>query len=242
MVIGGTLVHYLEFNPLGKTTLLILHGWGHEASWWADFAKKFKGYRVVVPDLPAFGRSQALGGEASIPEYARWCSELCRQLKLTNVVLVGHSTGGQVAAYVAAKKLVRIEKLILLAPALARYEEKVVPFSIRAIRWLARLKPYMPKMLVNVVSTSTDYGAASPTQREILKRLIRFSVEPLLPMITVPTLCVWGENDKETLGVPKILAHTIPNGRLRIVYDVGHNVYLEKPQELFRIMTHFLNL
>jgi pimeloyl-ACP methyl ester carboxylesterase len=192
VVIGGTLVHYLEFNPLGKKTLLILHGWGHEASWWADFAKRFDGYRVVVPDLPAFGRSQALGGEASVPEYADWCRELCRELKLTHIVLVGHSTGGQIAAYVAAKKLVRIEKLILVAPALVRYEEKVVPFSIRVMRWLARFKPYMPKMLVNMVSTSTDYGAASPTQREILKRLIRFSVEPLLSQFTC-RLYVCGE-------------------------------------------------
>jgi pimeloyl-ACP methyl ester carboxylesterase len=242
VVVNGKLVHYVEFHPEQKQVLVMLHGWGHDSSMWLDFASKHLAqFRVIIPDLPLFGRSQALSETASLPDYATWVKMFCQQLDLKDLYLLGHSTGGQISVYVAVHQLIKLRKLILVAPAVVRYEEKVLPASIKLLRFLSQLKPYLPKVIVNSLSTSSDYAVASKAQREVMKRFIRFSVEPLLTRIEVPALCVWGERDRETLGVPKKLAHQIENGRLRVIYDAGHNLHLEKPDVLARMITHFID-
>ncbi len=241
-VVGGRLVHYEDLNYTLKPVMVILHGWGHEASWWVPFSKRFSDYRVVIPDLPAFGHSQPLMGSLSIPQYGDWVSGFLKKLKIHSPILVGHSTGGQIAAYAVAKKLIKPECLVLAAPALERYEEKVLPLSIKLARSLSLFKPYLPKIVVNTLSTTTDHGVASEEQKKILRRFIRFNTTPLLHSITVPTLSVWGERDKETLGQPMKLAHMVPKGRLKIIYRAGHNLYVEEPEKLFRHIQHFLQM
>jgi pimeloyl-ACP methyl ester carboxylesterase len=241
-VINGKLVHYLEFHPEKTKVLVIVHGWGHDSSMWRSFGERLVDYRVIIPDLPLFGQSQAISQTASVPDYAVWLQSLYKQLGLSEIVLMGHSAGGQISVYVAAHQMVNISKLILVAPAIVRYDENVLPLSIKLLSFASKLKPFLPKIVVNSLSTSSDYVVASTTQREVMKRFIRFSVEPLLTQIKMPTLCIWGEKDRETLGVPKKLAHQIKQGRLRVMYDAGHNLHLEAPEKLSRMVTHFLTL
>lgn len=242
IVVGGRLVNYDEYNPQGKEVLVILPGWGHEAKLWAGAARGLqRNYWVIVPDLPGFGGSQPLAGEnIDLPDFANWLGRFIKKMEIREYVLAGHSFGGQIAVYASATKLAVPKQLILISPALVRFNETALPLSIKLVRQFARFKRWLPKAWVNRISTTTDYAAASEGQKEVLKRIIRFDVSQMLPNIPYPTLGIWGEKDRETLGVPKELMSRLPKGRLRIIYNAGHNLHLEKPEELVRLAEHFL--
>lgn len=246
IVVDGKLVHYGEYTSSLRQRaklLLILHGWGQEGSGWQGVAQLLASeVRVVVPDLPGFGRSQGLSSLANVPEYSLWVAHFVKQLKLKDFILMGHSFGGQIAAYGVAQGVITPEKLILVSPALKRYPETALPLARRWFQTLSRLKPWLPKRMVNRISTASDYGLASEELQLLLQKVIRFDVSHLLPAIPCPTVCIWGEKDAETLGTPKQLAHRIPQGRLRIIYGGGHNLQVESPELLALMVRHFMEL
>ena len=58
-------------------------------------------------------------------------------------------------------------------------------------------------------------------------------LEPLLGDLDVPTLIVWGENDKVVpFECAKRFEAAIPNARIEVVADAGHVVELEEPDQL----------
>ena len=77
-----------------KRTLCFLHGSGQNHLSFIQQARFFayKGYSVIVPDMPAHGFS---GGNPckSIKENAEWINDLLVELKLKDVVVIGHSQG-----------------------------------------------------------------------------------------------------------------------------------------------------
>ncbi|KDQ11514.1 hypothetical protein BOTBODRAFT_135565 [Botryobasidium botryosum FD-172 SS1] len=51
-------LEYVDVNPTGKNTLLLLHGWPSLWSSWSNQIQEFgKDYRLIVPDLRGFGSS-----------------------------------------------------------------------------------------------------------------------------------------------------------------------------------------
>ncbi|MDR0971889.1 MAG: alpha/beta hydrolase [Bacteroidales bacterium] len=78
--------------------LIILHGYLGLSDYWINVAKYFstQNYNVIVPDIPLFGRSFHLE-EFSYEEIANILIFLCKEKKLKNPILMGHSMGGKIA-------------------------------------------------------------------------------------------------------------------------------------------------
>lgn len=86
----------------GDLTLLFVHGWCIDQSYWSNQFDQFcSDYQVVSLDLPGFGMSGKNREGWTIEEYAKDIESVINQLKLTNVVLVGHSMGGDIILEVA---------------------------------------------------------------------------------------------------------------------------------------------
>ena len=87
----GTGGKNLETN---KTTICFIHGSGQNHLSFVQQARYFayKGYSVIVPDMPGHGFS---GGNPcrSIKENAEWIYDLLKELKAKDIVFVGHSQG-----------------------------------------------------------------------------------------------------------------------------------------------------
>ena len=81
----------------GDTTLLFVHGWCINKTYWekqvAWFGKRF---RVVTIDLPGFGKSGRNRKDWSTAAYGEDIKNVIAQLKLKNVILVGHSMAGDI--------------------------------------------------------------------------------------------------------------------------------------------------
>jgi pimeloyl-ACP methyl ester carboxylesterase len=87
-----------DASKYGDTTLLFIHGWGINRSYWVRQASHFMlgGYRVVMLDLPGFGQSGKNRKSWTIENYAADVSALIKALDLKNVILIGHSMSGAI--------------------------------------------------------------------------------------------------------------------------------------------------
>lgn len=87
----GVNINYTD-NGSGDTTLLLIHGWAINQTYWSEQVDFFKDkYRVVTLDLPGFGSSGKNRRIWSAEEYGKDVSAVINQLELKNVVLIGHS-------------------------------------------------------------------------------------------------------------------------------------------------------
>mgnify|MGYP001133886209 FL=1 len=83
--------------------ILCLHGrWGRGETW-SDFIMRYRDrYRIIAPDQRGHGLSDKPGSGYGAEDMARDAYELLTQLRCTPAIVVGHSMGGRVAAYLAA--------------------------------------------------------------------------------------------------------------------------------------------
>ncbi|MDH3708930.1 MAG: alpha/beta hydrolase [Cyclobacteriaceae bacterium] len=81
----------------GETTVVLIHGWCIDRSYWShQVAALCDEYKVVALDLAGHGESGQNRDLWTVEQFGKDVSELINQLKLEQVVLVGHSMGGDV--------------------------------------------------------------------------------------------------------------------------------------------------
>jgi pimeloyl-ACP methyl ester carboxylesterase len=86
------------------TVLLFVHGWCINKEYWESQIKYFcNKYKVIAIDLPGFGRSGKNRSDWNFDEYAADVKAIIDQLKLKNVILIGHSMSGDIVLNVANK-------------------------------------------------------------------------------------------------------------------------------------------
>ena len=81
----------------GDTTLLFLHGWCIDGTYWENQVEYFsKTYSVYAIDLPGFGKSKAERTNWTVEEYANDVTAFIDTMNLKNVVIIGHSMAGEI--------------------------------------------------------------------------------------------------------------------------------------------------
>ena len=93
------------------------HGWPLNADAWDEqlFFMASKGYRAIAHDRRGHGRSTQTRDGNDMDTYADNLAELVEKLDLTNVIHVGHSTGGgEVARYIGRHGTKRVAKAVLV--------------------------------------------------------------------------------------------------------------------------------
>lgn len=114
---NNTSIAYVEQGQ-GAQTLLFIHGLGsYLPAWNKNLQELSKNYRCIAIDLPGYGKSSKGNYKFSMTYYAQVIKEFAEKKKLDNLVLVGHSMGGQIALTAAWQYPELIQKLVLIAPA-----------------------------------------------------------------------------------------------------------------------------
>ncbi|MDX1761176.1 MAG: alpha/beta hydrolase [Christiangramia sp.] len=115
--INSEIIAYVDQGS-GDKTLLFVHGLSSNLdSWKKNIAGLKDNYRTIAVDLPGYGKSSRSKTDYSLAEYAEILKNLADKLELKNVILVGHSMGGQIAMHSVIRYPDTYEKLILIAPA-----------------------------------------------------------------------------------------------------------------------------
>jgi pimeloyl-ACP methyl ester carboxylesterase len=94
---------YYRIEGKGKVIMLV-HGFIEDGSMWDGMIDSLKkNYKVIVPDLPGFGKSPLQDSELSMEWYAEFVHEILKAEKVGELILLGHSMGGYVALNFAEK-------------------------------------------------------------------------------------------------------------------------------------------
>jgi len=124
MTLDGRRVFYrtLPAGPAAapRPPLLLVHGIACCTETWRPFldtlAYRADAPAVIVPDLPAHGRSARPGRILGMGDFAAWTERLLRDLEAPHVDVLGHSMGGQVALALAHTHPERVRRVALLGP------------------------------------------------------------------------------------------------------------------------------
>lgn len=118
---NGAHVHEYAADP-GAPTVVLLHALAGNVHNWLPVTTSLRGRaRLVLVDLPGHGRSASRlpGPPDRISEQVvDWLDEVLSAVGVGECLLVGHSLGGRVATYYAARGSSAVSRLVLVAPAL----------------------------------------------------------------------------------------------------------------------------
>ncbi len=244
IVLNGTLTNFLAVNPHQKQTLLILHGWSQSSLHWQIILDNLPSTVTgIALDLPAFGSTQPLPGNPGVPEYSDFVKNFIKKQKLKNVVLLGHSFGGQIAVDFSLRYPKLISHLILVSPACIRDQKPNQKSQIAK-----KLKPFInalsPKIYDYIFSliASKNYLNSTPIQRVVLNKILYQDYSKKLQDITVDTAIIWGDKDVTIENKSKFLAETIPHSHLYVIYGANHSAQISAPQKFISLLNHLLKM
>lgn len=216
--------------------------------------------RIIAPDLPGHGQSQAWPGcdpGARIDHYRDAVGTVCAHLKVGRAVLVGHSMGAAVALRCALTWPERVAGLVLLNGALRlRVDPEVLAlleaalpsdpsgdlFVDRMPDALAQLS-FSPETLPDLRARWQAVLLAASRQviLDDFRACDGFDVRAAAAGLRLPVLVLAGADD---LLVPPALsaeaAATIPGAQLVTVPRAGHHALLEQPDLVQDALDAFL--
>lgn len=142
-VTAADLKMYLqEAGPSTGTPVVLVHGTGAWSEIWRETmtALAAAGFHAVAIDVPPFGYSgKPAGSSAYSPErQAGRIAAALDALRLRKVVLVGHSVGARPTVETALLEPDRIERLVLVDPALGFGAEGSTQFQQNDPSWLVK--------------------------------------------------------------------------------------------------------
>ena len=233
----------------GDPVVVLHHSWGGPG--WLPFhdALVDLGARVVVPDLPGWGASERPAWAREPRDIAIIVGRLIETLALDGVKLVGLGFGGYVAAELATMNPSRLGALVLVGAAglqpkngeildqMMLSHRKYIEESFRdADAYTAYVGEEPPDDIRDLWDFSREMTARVTWKPYMFNRRL----EPLLGDMHVPTLLVWGKDDKV---VPSECAEqyegALPNASITVVADAGHVVELEQPERLAALVAAF---
>jgi lipase len=110
-------LHVHEFGPGAGRTVVALHGVTGSAHVFRRLAPRMPGFRLVAPDLRGHGES---GKEPpwDLAAHLRDVRETLDAMGISRAPFIGYGFGGRLAVELVAAERSRVEKLVLLDPAL----------------------------------------------------------------------------------------------------------------------------
>jgi pimeloyl-ACP methyl ester carboxylesterase len=265
-----TEVNYVEMGPDtggGRAAVLFVHGLSGS---WQNFLENIphfaRAHRVIAPDLPGFGHSPLPPWRISIESYGRFLHRLCEALEVEDCAVVGNSMGGFIAAEAASAEPERFEKLVLISAAgvsharmrrqpaetAARMAAATAPLSMKLQeRGLRRPRVRMaafkglfqhPELLrTETILEQFHNGAGRPGLVPAVQGLVGYDILDRLEDVDVPTLIVWGRNDRVVPPQDAVgFGRRLRNSRTVIFDDTGHLPQLERPVRFNRVLEAFL--
>lgn len=247
----------LAYKERGKgPAFILLHGFPLNSGIWEQQLEALsERYRVIAPDLPGHGASPLLP-EISIAGMAAEVFRLMDGLHIRRAAVAGHSMGGYVALAMAKQAAERISGLALIctqpgndSPE-ARERRYALAEKVEQQGTEALVEAMLPKLFAPGESNGESRTAgmirkapAQGAQAALKAMAVREEMYQLLPLITVPTLVLTGQEDQ--LIPPDrsaTMAAQIKNAVLVKVAGAGHMPMLERPEMVTDALRDWMEL
>jgi pimeloyl-ACP methyl ester carboxylesterase len=235
VIVGGYRVHYNIAGPNDGRVVVLVHGLGGRAEDWRNLAPQLAkaGYRVYMPDLPGYGRSERpTDFSYSVRDEAAVVVGFLDALGLKQVDLSGWSMGGWIVQRVAGEHPERVRRLILFDAA-GLFEKPAwdtrlfMPQTHAELDQLdALLMPHPPRIPGFI---ARDILRVSGQHAWVIHRALdsmltgRDATDALLPQLKMPVLIEWGAEDRITpLSQGEKMHQLVPQSELVVIPGCGH--------------------
>jgi pimeloyl-ACP methyl ester carboxylesterase len=228
--------------------LVFLHGAGiwHGLKFALPWAEKF---RVIVPIHPGLDEADDDPGITELHDYVMHYLGVFDALAIDKFRLVGFSLGGWLAAKFAVEHGHRVERLVLVGPAGLRGKEKpkgdfftLPPEQIPSllVSNFETIKPYLPDNPNDLDFIGARYREGGTLARLLWEHPYDTKLPRYLHRLTMPTLLVWGEEDR-LLPVQNadLWRQFLPKADIQIFKGAGHLV-LDERREAVDAVQRFL--
>lgn len=248
----------IAYREAGQgTALVLLHGFLCDSRCWGpQLAGLSDHFRVVAWDAPGAGSSFDPPEAFKTTDYARCLAGFLDALGIRRAHLVGLSWGGILAQEFYRLYPDRLRSLVL-ADTYAGWKG-----SLPEPVWQERLETCLrdstgpPEALVaKLLPGMFTEGASDEVRQELAVILSEFhpvgfrvmsrssaemDTRELLPRIHIPTLVLWGADDRRSPRRVADQLHTaIPFAQLVIIPGAGHVSNLERPEEFNETVRRF---
>lgn len=258
---------YLDSETADAPVLLMLHGFAVDKDNWLRFARHFKDYRVIAPDLPGHGESSYNPQLTyDFAAQAGWLAEFVDALRLTQPVhVLGNSMGGGIALLYSAAHPQQVASITLIdaagvyPPHLSEFQQIIDnggrnPLVVEnmddydALRNFAMVQqPFLPWPAPDVLARRAMARNAINTDIfadiHAVAEAARHSDDNLrlLQQIQQPVLILWGEQDR-VLDVSSVgvFEQHLAHSQSHIFANVGHAPMLEVPDDSAQVVRTFL--
>jgi aminoacrylate hydrolase len=258
---GISLYYQVLGEPRNPPVLLVSGLGGVGKSWGSQIEKFAENHYVILPDQRGTGQSTRAETGYTTPQLAADMASLVEALGIGPAHVVGSSTGGAIAQYLALNHPQTVRSLTI-SSSFARFDAYMHrQFEVRrkmATEWdqptllsgysLFLFSPRYTREQPDQVKAWIERAAAHPMQqndRQIaLKRIDMIVAHDALPRlgdIRQPSLVLCGEyNFCTPLSLSEEIALAIPGAEFVVFKNAGELIELEKPDEFFRTVSGFI--
>jgi len=266
----STDIEYRVIDVGVGTPVALLHGFPDTSDLWRHQipALVAAGYRVIAPDLRGFGGSSKPSG---VDHYRMLrvvgdISALFRQLDVERAHVVGHDWGAAIAWTFAALMSAKVDHLVAVsvghpqvftAPTIEQRrlswymllyqfegtaEELLTRHNWRLFREGHADSPDLDRYVANL-SQPGALSSALNWYRANRSPAVELETPPRLPLITAPTMGVWGAGDQALLERGMLESRAFVRGpwRYERVDDAAHWVPLTRADAFTRLLLEFLD-
>ncbi|WP_066817029.1 alpha/beta fold hydrolase [Sphingomonas mali] len=255
----GLRTHFLDGGT--GPTLILIHGGGAGADGWGNWRSCLDAYardfRVLVPDMPGFGRTakpDPAAYEYTQQNRTRHLLAFMDTLGVDRAHLIGNSMGGATALGVAMAEPHRVDKLVLMGSAgLAianpdpSYMKNLTGYDY-TVEGMRRIVSALTAPGFEIDEKAVHYRHAlmqDTAARVALKAIVTQKLtydRDAIAAVKTPTLVVGGKDDQvavlaRTYGYLELLE----NSWGFILPHVGHWAMIEAPGEFLAVTSAFLD-
>jgi pimeloyl-ACP methyl ester carboxylesterase len=228
--------------------LLYLHGYDDAGIWTRPLDELSQFYHVYAPEHPGFGDSPRLEWIETVDDMVFYYIDLLDSLQIDKVHVIGSSLGGWIAAEIATRHPERLNSLTLVNSFGIRVKGNlgadIFALNQESLKPLKYYNPELAPVLSQEEEEKLIYNRRMLAQLAWEPRLFNPKLEERLVRIHIPTLVVWGREDKVApLVIGEKYANLIPGAELRVIEECGHVPTIERPADLVHIVrNHLLQL
>lgn len=238
--------------------LILIHGLNGDLTGWIFVMPELaKFYWTIALDVRGHGESGKPDIPYSIKMFADDLYNFCRKLQISQAHILGLSMGGAIAQQFALQHPEMIHSLVLVST--FSYVDEHLKEAFSKLRQSLETGGY-PAFFDEVVKLAftPKYIRENPESIATLKEkrikinspvaiarateaCLNFNLKNEISRINLPTLILSGREDIFTpLPLAEQIHKSIKDSEWKIIDEVGHNIYIEKPAEIVKAVLEFL--
>jgi len=238
----------------GDTSIVFVHGWGISKEYWKEQIEELSSdYKVVALDLGGHGQSGHNRENWTIEEFAKDVRAVIDGLHLNNVILVGHSMGGEIILQTALSFPAKVIGFI----GIDNFKQFVTSFTPQEEK---QVSDFMQSLKSNFDTTATMYTRLALFPRgysdtNSVNRVIRSirQTDSAVAIKALESLMYFALKDSEMISRFPIPAHLIVSdytatneesfrraakagSSIRVIKGTGHYPMIEQPHQFTELL------